>query len=125
MKTLITFSIDQTTLSEEESTFIHSLFAEWVVISTKNARVLVDALIPEGNIPVAVEALQIYNPVVIGTWDFSGNLLSTFNEVEYISMLPPIITTTGDLENPTIIETPRTEAIEIHKFGGWGDRKWA
>lgn len=125
MKTLITFSMDEVILSDEQRDAIRSLFAEWVITSTKNGRVLIDALIPGENIAVAEAALTTYTPIIIGTWDFDGNLLSTFNEAEYISMLPPIIKMSGDMENPIVTEIPRTEAVETHRFGGWGERKWA
>ncbi len=141
MKISTLFIIDEVLFTDEQNAQFKALYADWNVINIKNGRMIVDALIEEANFDTAQAALAAYNPNVIGKWNRKGELLKKqvidnsdpnnlvytsapelYDVTEYIALLPPIITID---ENENITETPRTEAVEIHKFGGWGDRQWA
>jgi hypothetical protein len=115
-KISVIFSMDAIELPESERDNLRALFSEWVITSSANGRFLIDALISQDNFNTAEAMLAGYNPIVIGKWDEQGDLLSTFNKLEYIAMLPPVITY-DDLGN-VVSSVPRSEPVEIHRFGG-------
>lgn len=116
------FIIDSVVFNEEQSALFKTLTANWYVINNKNGRQLVDAIIQEDKFEEAQTALTEWNPSVVGKWNKDGSIIELNDTTEYVSLLPPIITID---ENENVIETPRTEAINVHKFGGWGARQWA
>lgn len=114
--------MDAVQLSDEAVDVIRSLLAEWVILNKVNGRYLIDALIAQENIQAAHDELDAYNPNIIGQWDEHGTLISeSFDSADYIAHLPPIITLD---ENDNVVTTPRTEAVEIHRFGGWSARSF-
>lgn len=121
MKISTLFIIDEVLFTDEQNVQFKALYADWHVINIKNGRMIVDALVEESNFDTAQAALAAYNPTVIGKWDRFGNRLLLQNVADYIALLPPILTVDG---NENITETPRTEAVEVHKFGGWPDRSF-
>ncbi len=119
-KITVIFTMDDVALTDAQREGLAELFAEWQILHKHNSRLLIDAVINENTLAAAQTALAAYNPNIIGTWSESGALTSAnFDSVDYIAMLPPIISID---ENDTITETPRTIADELHKFGGWPDR---
>lgn len=121
-KLSIIFSMASVQLNDTEQQALHALFAEWVVLHEAGARLLIDALINSDTLSAAQTALAAYNPNIIGQWDAAGTLLSPFDSADYIALSPPLLSLD---ETQNIIATPRTTAVEIHRFGGWPPRSFA
>ncbi len=123
MKISTLFIIDAVELNETEREYFQSLFAEWEILTTVNGRYLVDALIDENNYSAAETALASRNVYTVGKWDINGDILFLATDLtEYISLLPADKSMDA---NNNVILTPKTTAVEVHAFAGWGAKKWA
>ena len=115
------FIIDDVTFTEEQDAQFAQLTAQWHVINNNGTRQLIEAIISPDKFAEAETALATWNPNIIGKWNKDGSVIELNDTTEYIALLPPITTVNPD---ETITETPRTEAVMIHKFAGWGDKSW-
>jgi len=127
MKISTLFSIDDVTLPEEEQGEIAKRTGEWVVISRRNGRALVDAIVVPEKFAEVEALLAALSPTVYGVWDGdSGQPTMTGiypqDSVAYLDMLPDIITT-DDEGNVISTERPTTPVF-THSFAGWGTRTW-
>jgi len=126
MKISTLFSIDDVTLTDEEQGEIGKRTGEWVVISRRNGRALVDAIVEPAKFAEIEALLAATNPTVYGVWDNNGQptMTDTYpqDSVAYIDMLPDIVTMDAE-GNVTSTERP-TDPAFIHTFAGWGAKVW-
>ena len=115
------FIIDHVIFDDEQNSYFSNLTAHWHVIRNNGTRQLIDAVIDDSRFAEAEAALATWNPNVIGKWHQNGSIIELNDTTKYIALLPPIVTI-GESEN--IIETPRTEAVDVHRFAGWEARQW-
>lgn len=118
MKISIIFSMDAVVFDELQLRKLRAMFAEWHVIHVISGRMLVDAIIDQANFEAAQADLISYNPNIIGKWDKTGGLLSVFDDIDYLALLPPVISREGGV----VVRIPRAQILEIHKFSGWAAR---
>ena len=127
MKISTLFSITDITLPEESLSEISKRTGEWVIISKRNGRQLVDAVVEPGKFAEIEALLADLAPTVYGVWDNNGQptMQDTYpqNSTDYLDMLPDLIQTDeeGNITSTTRPETPNF----IHSFAGWGGRVWA
>ena len=131
----ILFILDYVVLDSGQQQQFSKFLAQWAVICHDANRQVVDAIIPDEYVDDAFALLSAFpieiisgedsiithvdlHPSIIGKWHQDGSIIELNDTTEYIALLPPIITIDE-------IEIPRTEAVEIHKFSGWGERQWA
>lgn len=115
------FIIDHVIFDDEQNSYFSNLTAHWHVIRNNGTRQLIDAVIDDSRFAEAEAALAAWNPNVIGKWHQDGSIIELNDTTEYIALLPPIVTVD---ENEVVTETPRTEAVDVHRFSGWEARQW-
>lgn len=103
-------------LTEEQAVYF-STFAQWVVVTERRGRLLVDGIGEEADVNRALSLLTDRDVKVVGAWSPAGDMLPGYalDRLAWLEVAP-------DDEAEGITTRP-TQYRQLHGWAGWADRR--
>jgi hypothetical protein len=109
---------------EEDVAAGFARFAQWIILSERDGRMLIDAIGEEQAIGAAFSALDYLgrDPIAIAGWREDGSLVETipFREAEWLRMAPDSFVA-GDGED--FIPVRPSSWRDLHRWSGWPEKQ--
>lgn len=118
----VLFSILSGAFTQAEMDGLRATECSWVHLNTRLGRFFIDIIGPMRQLQAIKDKLLALgrDPIVLGVFDYDGNLLNSANKTEWAKVARDVKTYDA---NGTLVSSTRPVAyVDVHRWAGWGEK---